>query len=286
MNDTRSNNDDRLDAVMAKLHETVADARKRTAAAEHAEAETRLAQCSDRVRMVPNGFLRSALFGVVRNKGAQQQRQYLKRQSMAAVNGVEILYTGERLDQSDLDVWEGVLHAVRKHPFGCACRVTTYALLKAMGKTDCSDNRASLHDRIVRLRANAVEIRQGRYHYIGGLIRSAVKDEVTQEWVIELDDKMLPLLAYDQFTYIKWQDRRALANKQLAKWLHGYYMSHARPHPVKISTLQKLCGSQATQNKFTQLLKAALQDVAEVCAKNGTTFSWEIVDGLVYVKKS
>ena len=82
---------------------------------------------------------------------------------------------------------------------GEPCRVTAYALLKLMGKTDTGKNRTTLHNRIERLVANAVTVKQGRYTYIGGLIRFAAKDEETQEWVIELDAKLRPLFAADQF---------------------------------------------------------------------------------------
>ena len=60
---------------------------------------------------------------------------------LAALDGIEIHYTGERLDQGDLDVWEALLHAVRDQNLGNECRVTSYALLKLMGKTDTGKNR-------------------------------------------------------------------------------------------------------------------------------------------------
>ena len=119
----------------------------------------RLPAWPESVRAVPNGFLRSALFGAIK-RGA---RRYLKAELVAAVEGTEIRYTGERLDQGDLDVWESVLHAVRTQELGSQCRVTSYALLKLMGLTDTGKNRATLHTRITRLVANAVEVKQGRY---------------------------------------------------------------------------------------------------------------------------
>jgi len=86
----------------------------------------------DKVRAVPNSFLRSALFGAIR-KG---RRRFIKGEPLAALDGIEIHYTGERLDQGDLDVWEALLHAVRDQNLGNECRVTSYALLKLMGKTE------------------------------------------------------------------------------------------------------------------------------------------------------
>ena len=234
------------------------------------------------VRAVPNGFLRSALFGAIR-KG---RRRFVKGEQLAALDGIEIHYTGERLDQGDLDVYESVLHAVRLQELGSQCRVTSYALLKLMGKTDTGKNRATLHERITRLRANAVEVRQGRYCYIGGLIAGAAKDEETQEWVIELDAKLRPLFAADQFTQVEWAVRHALDGQPLAQWLHGFYASHAKPFPLKIETLHRLCGSEATlMSDYAKTLRKALDAVAEASAAHGEGFSYDIRGDLVHVEK-
>jgi len=234
------------------------------------------------VRAVPNGFLRSALFGAI----AKGRRRYINGEDLAAVDGVTIRYKGERLDQGDLDVWESVLHAGRLQELGSQCRVTSYALLKLMGKTDTGKNRTTLHNRIERLVANAVTVKQGRYTYIGGLIRFAAKDEETQEWVIELDEKLRPLFAGDQFTQIEWAVRHELNGQQIAQWLHGFYASHAKPFPFKVETLLKLCGSEdASATSGKQKLRKALDAVAEASAAHGEGFSYEIRGDLVHVEK-
>ena len=234
------------------------------------------------VRAVPNGFLRSALFGAI----AKGRRRYINGEDLAAVDGVTIRYKGERLDQGDLDVWESVLHAVRLQELGSQCRVTSYALLKLMGKTDTGKNRTTLHNRIERLVANAVTVKQGRYTYIGGLIRFAAKDEETQEWVIELDEKLRPLFAGDQFTQVEWGVRHALDGHQLAQWLHGFYASHAKPFPLKVETLHRLCGSDATlMSDYAKTLRKALDAVAEASAAHGEGFSYAVRGDLVHVEK-
>ena len=234
------------------------------------------------VRAVPNGFLRSALFGAI----AKGRRRYINGEDLAAVDGVTIRYKGERLDQGDLDVWESVLHAVRLQELGSQCRVTSYALLKLMGKTDTGKNRTTLHNRIERLVANAVTVKQGRYTYIGGLIRFAAKDEETQEWVIELDEKLRPLFAGDQFTQIEWAVRHELDGQQLAQWLHGFYATHAKPFPMKVETLLNLSGGEnADPYSGKQKLRKALDAVAEASAAHGEGFSYEIRGDLVHVEK-
>jgi len=233
------------------------------------------------VRAVPNGFLRSALFGAI----AKGRRRYINGEDLAAVDGVTIRYKGERLDQGDLDVWESVLHAVRLQELGGQCRLTSYALLKLMGKTDTGKNRVTLQNRIERLVANAVTVKQGRYTYIGGLIRFAAKDEETQEWVIELDEKLRPLFAADQFTQIEWAVRHELDGKPLAQWLHGFYASHAKPFPMKVETLLRLCGSESELRRYRQTLGEALDAVAEASAAHGEGFSYDIRGDLVHIEK-
>jgi len=236
----------------------------------------------DAVRAVPNGFLRSALFGAI----AKGKRRYIDGELLAALDGIEIRYTGQRLDQGDLDVWESVLHAVRLHELSSQCRVTSYVLLKLMGLTDTGKNRVTLNKRITRLVATALTVKQGRYSYIGSLIAGAAKDEETQEWVIELDAKLRPLFAADQFTQIEWAVRHELNGKPLAQWLHGFYASHAKPFPLKIETLHRLCGSEAGEMwKFAQTLRKALDDVAEASAAHGEGFGSDIRGDLVHVEK-
>jgi len=234
------------------------------------------------VRAVPNGFLRSALFGAI----AKGRRRYMEREQLAALEGIEISYTGQRLDQGDLDVWESILHALRLQELGTQCRLTSYGLLKLMGKTDTGKNRATLHTRITRLRAGTIELKQGRYVYIGGLIGEAFKDEQTQEWVIEINPKLQALYGADQFTQIEWSVRHALDGKPLAQWLHGFYASHAKPFPIRMETLLKLSGSENENPRSAQQkLRIALDAVAAASEVHGEGFSYAIRGDLVHVEK-
>jgi hypothetical protein len=274
----------KLDDLLANVPALRAKARERAVAAAPAQQAkaVQLPLWPEPVRAVPNGFLRSALFGAI----AKGRRRYINGEDLASVDGVTIRYKGERLDQGDLDVWESVLHAVRLQELGSQCRVTSYALLKLMGKTDTGKNRVTLHNRVERLVANAVTVKQGRYTYIGGLIRFAAKDEDTQEWVIELDEKLRPLFACDQFTQVEWGVRHALDGHQLAQWLHGFYASHAKPFPLKIETLHRLCGSEAgLMSDFAKKLRKALDAVSEASAAHGEGFSYDIRGDLVHVEK-
>ena len=276
--------------IMAKAHARVAQAQANQATQAPVQAEStvtpaqpkKLPLWPDLVRAVPNGVLRSALFGAIK-KGP---RRYMQGEQVAALDGIEIRYTGPQLDQGDLDVWESLLHVVRFQAMGEQCHLTAYGLLKLMGKTDTGKNRATLQTRIERLRANAVTIKQDRYSYIGGLVDEAFKDEGTQEWVIGLNPKLHALFAEDQFTQVDWSVRQALDGQPLAQWLHGYYASHAKPYPVTVDTLLKLSGSENTEPRSSrQKLRKALDAVVDASTANDQPFSYDILGDLVHVEK-
>lgn len=232
-------------------------------------------------RGVPNGVLRSALFGAIK-KGA---RPYLERQEIHAQEGIAIRYTGARLDQGDLDVWETVMHISRRQALGDECRVTAYSLLKALGKTDTGKNRNTLNRRLSRIKATGLDVKVGRYGYEGSLIDEVYRDEDSRAYVILLNPKLRALFEPDQFTQIEWAVRHTLDGKPLAQWLHGYYSSHAKPYPVKVETLHKLCGSEAELRRFRQTLCNALADVTDASKFHGLSFRFELRGSLVYIEK-
>lgn len=237
----------------------------------------------DVARGVPNAALRSALFGAIK-KGA---RAYLERQEIHAQEGIRIVYTGARLDQGDLDVWETVLHIARVQALGDECRVTAYQLLKALGKTDTGINRDTLDRRLSRMKATGVDVKVGKFSYEGSLIDEVYRAEESREYVIRLNPKLSALFAADQFTQVDWAVRRALDGKPLAQWLHGYYASHAKPFPIKVETLLKLSGSENEDpSSGRQKLRKALDALADACEANGQLFTHDIRgDHLVHVEK-
>jgi hypothetical protein len=237
----------------------------------------------DAVRGVPNIALRSALFGAIR----RGPRRYMKSERMASVDGMEIFYTGERLDQGDLDVWEAVLHFIRLQELGKQCRFTAYAMLKMLGKADTARNREILDQRLTRMNATAVRVRViGRYSYEGSLIEEAYRDEKTLEYVVVANPKMRVFFERDQFTLIDWAVRLELAGHPLGQWIHGFYASHAKPYPYSVEKLHELCGSENQSLRgFKQELKISLELVGTACEKHGQAFSGKIEDGLVVVDR-
>ncbi|MBK1655866.1 plasmid replication initiator TrfA [Allochromatium vinosum] len=215
----------------------------------------RLPVWPDTLRGVPNGVLRSALFGAIR-RGPRCQ---ITRELISSVDGYEIRYTGARLDQSDLDVWETLLHLARLQALGNRIETTERALLKSLDRTYGKSGREWLKKVIARLTATAVEFRHSKQTYGGSLVDEFYRDETLGCYVLVLNPQIQKLFAKDDWSQIEWEQRQALRGQPLAQWLHGFYSSHADPYPLKVETLHRLAGSETKLLKnFRHELRQAL----------------------------
>jgi hypothetical protein len=218
-------------------------------------------------RGVPNDVLRSALFAAI-----HRGREYVEDRLIAAVDGISIRYTGRQLEQSDLDVWEQVLHLARQHPLGIVCYFKGGAFLKAIGRSAGKANYKWLATVLTRLTACEVRFKRPGYTHGRGLIASYDIDEHTRLYRICVDPDMAKLYAAG-WTAIDWQQRKQLRGKPLALWLQGYYATHAKPLPVKVDTLRNLSGSKtAALFKFRQQVRRALDELKAI----GAIASWQI----------
>lgn len=252
------------------------------------------------MRGVPNGILRSALFGAVK----RGKRRYLEREPVTALEGVDLIYTGPRLDQADLDVWEGALHLARLIPLGDRIEFTEKGFLKLIGRGGEGGGNIGKSDRewlkktLARLKANAVEIKQGPYAYGGSLVDEYFRDENSGRYVLILNPRMKVMFGRDGWTQIDWSIRQALRGYPLAQWLHGFYSTHAQPFQLKVETLHSLCGSETGAEAKTDAewhkavtgwredsLIPALDALMDACNQAGRAFSWELNGNLVSVSR-
>ncbi len=236
------------------------------------------------VRAAPNALLRSALFAVVA-KG--KRKTFARYESIATVEGVEIQYKGEALDQADLDVWLTILHLARKHPAGHEFKTTSYALLKMMGRADTASNRNRLADRIDRLYECSLKFTYNGGMYKGRLLPEVARDPGNKQWVFSITGRMAALFGRVHYSQVNAAIRRALDGKPLAQWLHCFYSSHAKPYPMNVDTLLRLSGSaNETPRSAHQKVRKALEEVATAATASGEAFRFEIVKGLVRVNKA
>ena len=240
----------------------------------------------DQKRGIPNLCLRSALFGVIQ----RGRRKAVKREAIAAVNGLNIHYTGWRLDQGDFDVLAHSLHLASHQSTGQYVQFTAKGFLKGIGRSHGKSGREWLKDSLRRLTASAVEIRlevqshfgPEAFSYTGSLLDEFYYTEEDQTYFLKFNAKLATLFDAG-WTQLQWQQRLALRT-DLAKWLHGFYASHRLPYPMKVSTLQQLCGSGCGRlSDYRSKLRLALDELvkAEIIA------SWSIdQEDKVHVQKT
>lgn len=212
-------------------------------------------------RVAPNICLRSALFGVV----GRGRRRWLIDAVIAAQDGYRVIHTGERLDQSDLDVWLAVKYLCAPHPLGTEVRFTAPQIFKLLRRADGKQSREWLKRSLKRLREGSVSminLRGGGFQ--GGLIDWWAWDDEAYEFYVVLSPRMAPLFWDEEYTLLAIEQRQKLS-KDLSRWLHGYWSSHDRIYSIYDTTLIKLCGAEFGRVRdFRSDLREALAELEEV----------------------
>lgn len=237
-------------------------------------------------RGIPNICLRSALFGVIQ----RGRRKAVKGELIAAVKGLDIRYTGWRLDQGDFDVLIHALHLLSiQQTAGEYIRFTGKGFLHGIGRSAGKSGREWLKDCFRRLTGSAVEITleikntywTDSYTYTGSLVDEFIFNTSSQGYFLKINPKLGKLFNAG-WTQLQWHQRLKLKT-DLAKWLHGFYASHREPYPIKVATLKHLCGSSIGRlSDFRGKLRRALEELT----KAELIDSWNIdLQDKVHIKK-
>lgn len=225
-----------------------------------APAAAQLPIWPEAVRGVPNAVLRSALFGAIK----RGKRAFQQRVKKASVEGVTVIHTGPQLDQADLDVWEQCLQLARTGGLGCSIQFSAGGFLKAIERSTGKSQHEWLKGAFARLSSSVVEVADGKRAYFGPMLIGGARDDESGHYVIEMNPKIVSLFGTDGWSSVEFEVRRALKKQPLGQWLHGFYSSHARPFPMRVETLHRLCGSEAQQMKhFRAELRDALNKLTE-----------------------
>ena len=231
------------------------------------------------IRGMPNPTLRSALFAAIKSK----DRRFINHELIASVNGVEIRFKGEQLNQENLEVCAEIFHLARAQPLGNICQTSAYGLLKALNRSTGRTNHLQLHASIVRLQ-QPLEIAVDGYRYCGSLIMESAKDDLTRHYLLKINPK-LGILFQAGWTGLDVKLRHRLRGKPLALWLHAHFADHNhRPYSYRVATIQKLCGSRDKHlSSYRQMLRFALKALQNA----GAIAGWEIdADDLLHVRRS
>lgn len=227
---------------------------------------------------VPNVILRSSLFGIVKKGSRKFEKNVLK----TTVNGYTVKYTGEQLDQADLDVWLECLKRCQKVPLGYNVKFPAYSFLQSIGRNKGKKDYLWLKSVFQRLLANSIEISDGKHTYIGSLIFEQYRDENKGEICLVLNKKIVSCFGKNIWTAIKKEIRFKLRGKPLTQWLYGFYSTHSFPFPIKISTLKFISGSDARLKEFKRMIKKSL---IELSSTTGWSCNIDDTDKIIILKK-
>lgn len=220
----------------------------------------------DGSRAAPNFAVRSSLFSVARQGLV---RQYHNQLILASQDGLTVAYTGQQLDQNDLDVYLCVLHAFRFRNLHDSAHLIGVDLLAMMGLTDSGVSRDRIHERLERITATALTIRDGKRTYCGSLISGYSR--VGGVYIVRLDPGISEMMANGHRTVFIAARRTLLSS--LAKWLHAWLSSHGGfPYPMFLDRYHQLSGSTQNQREFRRYFKRA----ADELIANGAPFEYEI----------
>ena len=215
-------------------------------------------------RAMPNPALRSALFSAVKSR----DRRFINDDVIAAVNGVQIRFKGEQLNQEDAEVCTQLFHLARMHPLGIICEFTAHSFLKAIGRDTGGQSHNDLYKSIRRLQ-QPVEVKLAHYRFSGQLVGFCEQDELSKRYKLKLNPELAGLFSTG-WTGLDLEHRQQLRSKPLALWLHAFYATHAEPFPYKVETLRELCGSRtAALRHFRANLRAALKKLKAIGAIQG-----------------
>ena len=227
---------------------------------------------AERKVSTPNCFLRSETFAAT-DRGLD----YVEKAPMKSVDGYEIRFTGKRLSQQHLVLWEAIVRLAGRHPLGTECLFTGNSFLKkelgykgSIGKKNYED----LDLALTELRGGTIEVKiNGHLSYNAGAIDYYVRDDDTKVFKVKLNVGLLALFGRSQWSSLEWEQRLSLRKHPLALWLHGFIASNAKTLPISVEWYQERsgCGTQSLK-KFRQSLKKALEKIKSV----GVISSWEI----------
>ena len=233
------------------------------------EMQQLLPEIFENKRAIPNSFLRGALFGMVR-KG---RRALVKNEPIFTMSQYDLKFTGEYLDQNDLELWDTLIYLGKERCVTNELRITLYDLCKELRVSPNQERYKKIFERAERLKIATIKIHQENQAFLGSLINNVFIDTNGDgKLVIEYNKCLTPLFKND-YTYINSEIRHKLGDNQLARWLYSFYESHKKPIPFSISFLQKLCKSESQTKEFKRMLVDSLQKLKTV--KNIDQIKWD-----------
>lgn len=218
------------------------------------------------------------------------RRALVKDEPIFTMSQYEVAFSGEHLDQNDLEVWDTLMYLAKERQVDNELRITLYDLCQQMRLSQTKTAYDALLARTKRLKFGVVAIKTDSKEFGGSLINNYFIDTAGDgKLVIEYNKKLTPLFIDGDYTLISADVRHLLGDNQLARWLYNFYESHREPIPFAIDFIQKLCRSENSLKDFKYKIKMALEEVkkAHLSVNHKSKWDYEITSKnylLVYPK--
>jgi TrfA protein len=213
---------------------------------------------ADTRKAAPNAIFRGACFPALHRR----KRQFFENHKLGSVEGVEIFFTGQQFDQSDLSVYLVLLDLLRQQetPFGTEREIPAYTILKALGLPTGGRNHKWLHSVLIRLCGGIFDITDRKKRYFGGLLSGGFKDELSNHYRLSINPNFAVLFGFGMWASINWQQRQAMKKSPTAQALHAYLSTHAAPGFHNIDTYAEIVGLEGkTKRKVRARILAAFK---------------------------
>jgi hypothetical protein len=230
---------------------------------------------------IMNALARSAAFSPIK-RGC---RSSLFREKIHALNGYEIVLTGEETDEADRDVYLNAIRLYSAITPGTPCRASIRSFLNGIGRSYGKSNREWLFQSLKRLANLRLEIQFNlpavRGFYAGSIFNIlALEGEENREGILSFSvpPDFIHFFMKD-YTKIPMKRRLSLAGEgsQMAKRIQTFVYTHDAPYPMKLETLQPLLGAGGTPASFRKSLARALG----LLKKSGDLEKWSIKEGVL-----
>jgi hypothetical protein len=196
--------------------------------------------------------------------------------------GKEVVYTGEILDQWDLDL---LVHCAMKTSLAPGksrqVRLDPQEFLAVHGLRNDVRNRERVFGSLVRMHTGGIEIAGADYTYMTRLLNRVLVDRGRRFCLLEANVDLVASLRREAHIAMDVGDRMILGKNGMAKWLHGMLMVFRGGFSAHLSGLSRLCGLSGLGDcDFIERMVTALELLAEA----GLVDQWTLGRGMVRVK--
>ncbi|MBS3964250.1 MAG: hypothetical protein KGZ80_07110 [Methylomonas sp.] len=239
--------------------------------------ESQRPQYKPEVRGTPNIFLRSALFSIDKDDNS-----VLSGVVLPSAKPYQLTYTGCRLHQYDLDLWQTVIHLARGRRFSEEIIIKSSDLYLTQDRVRNGKRDKRIDERLSAMAKCEIEIKNTETDEIvfkGGLLQSYRLENINKSisYKIVIGDALKPLFRYDRFTHVNWEIKQRLSGQFLAQWLHGYISTHISLFPLSLMYIKQLCASSAKEAwRFKETLMNALNELANAYQAANMYFGYEL----------